>query len=229
MPAVPTPPDGIRPGQLGVVILGRVIIGDIAATMADLSVRGMLTVEERDEGDHPGWHLSAKAAGRRLDGLLAYERTLLGGVSDAGPSATIGALVPGMPDVLDTARKEILHDAVSRGWLHRFRHDQRTDVGEQMALRIRHFQRDLRGFASDQGQDALSGSLLPYALHFGMLKDDQPVLARFAHAWVAAFAGLPGWHQPAPSRPNLDQSDLIAKPTIDEQLRDPWLGGAWLV
>ncbi|MGH3304714.1 MAG: hypothetical protein ACRDOK_24180 [Streptosporangiaceae bacterium] len=29
---VPRPRDGMRPGQLGVVILGRVIIGDISVT-----------------------------------------------------------------------------------------------------------------------------------------------------------------------------------------------------
>jgi hypothetical protein len=71
------------------VILGRVIIGDIAATMADLSVRGMLTVEDGDEGGLPAWHLTAGAAGPHLDGLLPYERTLLGAVPDTGPPATI--------------------------------------------------------------------------------------------------------------------------------------------
>jgi hypothetical protein len=32
---VPRPPDGMCPGRLGVVILGRVIIGDIAGTLAE--------------------------------------------------------------------------------------------------------------------------------------------------------------------------------------------------
>jgi hypothetical protein len=43
----PVIPEGIRPGQLGVVMLGRVIMGDIAATAADLALatsysRGMV-------------------------------------------------------------------------------------------------------------------------------------------------------------------------------------------
>ena len=50
MPVVPVPPDQLRSGQLGAVMLGRVITGDIAATLADLSVRGMLTIEACDDG-----------------------------------------------------------------------------------------------------------------------------------------------------------------------------------
>jgi hypothetical protein len=34
--------------------------------------------------------------------------------------------------------------------------------------------------------------------------------------WVAAFAGLPGWHQPPPVRSSFDELD--AKPSIDEQI-----------
>jgi hypothetical protein len=40
----PTMSDGLRPGQLGVVLLGRVIIGDIAATLAGLAYREVLPV-----------------------------------------------------------------------------------------------------------------------------------------------------------------------------------------
>ena len=36
-------------------------------------------------------------------------------------------------------------------------------------MRIRRFQRDLRTLATDQGQNALAGQLLPFALHFGMV------------------------------------------------------------
>jgi hypothetical protein len=134
------------------------------------------------------------------------------------------SLAPLMAAVLARARDEIMHDAVSNGWLHRFHHDQRTDAGEQLAMRIRRFQRDLRRLATDQGKDALTGRLLPFALHFGLLEHDQTTLVKFAHAWVAAFASLPGWHQPEPSRPALDQPDAVAKPTIDEQMMDPYVG-----
>lgn len=221
---VPVPPDGIRPGQLGVVMLGRVIIGDIATTLVDLTVRGMLAVEEQEQHGQAGWLLGAGRTGHQQDTLLTYEKTLLTAVSDGSLPVTMQSLAPRMPEVLARARDEIMHDAVSNGWLHRFHHEQRTDAGEQLAMRIRRFQRDLRRFATDQGKDALTSRLLPYALHFGLLERDQPTLVKFAHAWVAAFASLPGWHQPDPSPPNLDQPDAVAKPTIDEQMMDPYVG-----
>ena len=161
--------------------------------------------------------------------MLSYERILVEGASGGGPSATIQSLAPRMPKVLSRSRDAILHDAVNRGWLHRLRNDQRTEAGEQLAIRIRRFQRDLRRFAADQGQDALAGRLLPYALHFGMVEPGQLPLVKFAHAWVAAFASLPGWHQPEPSRPSFDEPDVVAKPTIDEQIMDPYVdAGVWL-
>ena len=49
----PVPPQGVLPGQLGVILLGRVILGDIAATLADLAAREAILAEEtRLEG---GW------------------------------------------------------------------------------------------------------------------------------------------------------------------------------
>jgi hypothetical protein len=60
---VPVPPDRIRPGQLGVVMLGRVIIGDIATTLVDLAVRGMLAVEEEEQHGQGGWLLGAGGTG----------------------------------------------------------------------------------------------------------------------------------------------------------------------
>jgi hypothetical protein len=56
---------------------------------------------------------------------------------------------------------------------------------------------------SEGGEDqrALSGQLLPYALRFGLLADEQAPLVRFAHAWARAFADLPGWAPPKPARP----------------------------
>lgn len=91
-------------------------------------------------------------------------------------------------------------------------------------MRVRRFQRDLRRLAADQGQDALTGRLLPLALHFGMVGSDQLPLVKFAHAWVGEFASLPAWHPAEPSRPSLDEPDAVAQPTIDEQMMDPSVG-----
>jgi hypothetical protein len=158
-------------------VLGRVIIGDIAVTLVDLSVRGLLDIEER-AGSQGGWLLRPQAAGPKRDSL------------------------------------------------HRIHHGQRTDAGEQMVTRIRRFQRDLRALVTEQGQNALAGELLPYALHFGMADRDQLPLVKFAHTWVDAFAGLPGWHQPPPSPPDFNEPDAVSKPSIDEQMMDPTVGMA---
>jgi hypothetical protein len=217
----PAPPDNIRPGELGVVMLGGVIIGDVAATLVDLAVRGMLAVEETGQDAQDGqtrWALRGQSTGHQLDALLPYERQLLDAVAGDGQPVTIESLAPRMPDVLNSVRHAIVHDAVAKGWLHRFHHDQRTESGEQLAARIRRFQGDLRRYATGQGEASLEGRLLPYALHFGMVRRDQLPLARFAHGWVAAFAGLPGWHQPTPARSSSDEPDAAGGPSIDEQM-----------
>ena len=111
------------------VLLGRVIIGDIAATLVDLSARGLLAVEEHDEGGQAGWLLRPEATAQQRAALLSYETTLLSAASDGARPATIQSLAPRMPRVLSRAREEIVHEAVSNGWLHRFHHGQRTTQG----------------------------------------------------------------------------------------------------
>jgi hypothetical protein len=50
MDGVPAALEGLRAGQTGVVVLGRVIMGDIAVTLVDLIQRELLTVEETADG-----------------------------------------------------------------------------------------------------------------------------------------------------------------------------------
>jgi len=192
-------------------MLGRVIIGDIAATLVDLAVRGMLAVEQSEADGRTRWILSGHATARELGSLLPYEKRLLEEITAGGQRATLDLLTPRMPDVLNAVRRAIVHDGVSRGWLHGFHHDQRTEAADQMAMRIRSFQRALRKFTSDQGQAGLFGRLLPYALHFGMVHGDLLPLARFAHCYVTEYARLPGWQQPPAARPDLSESDAATR------------------
>lgn len=201
----PEPPGGIRPGQLGVVLLGRVIISDVAVTLVDLSTRRLLGVDGHD-GEDTQWlfrSLHTRAPRYRLQTLLPYERMLLEGLFSDGTQAALSSLTPPrMAKVLKHTRAALVHDAVHRGWLRHLHHDQRTAAGEQLAARIRGFQRGLRHFAAEQGEDAVSDSLLPYAVRFGMMRDGARPLAKFARAWMDTFADLPGWHQPAPKHYN---------------------------
>jgi hypothetical protein len=206
---VPRPPDNLRPGQAGVVMLGRVIIGDVAVTLVDLAVRRFLAVQEQDDshgldGADLGWSLTAVQAiglSHRRESLLGYERTLLDAVI-AGGHTTTSALAAGMPQILAETRREILHDAVHRGWLRHIHHDQRTAEGEQLAARIQTFHSRLRQYATSQGGDALAGPLLPFAMHFGLVHDNDMPLFRFARDWVRRFSVLPGWHQELPKAPD---------------------------
>jgi hypothetical protein len=84
----------------------------------------------------------------------------------------------------------------ANAWLRRLHPDQRTGAAEHLASRIRSFQHSLRLAAAEQGADALTGPLLPYALRFAVIGGDQDPLARFVHRWVETFGELPGWHRP---------------------------------
>ncbi len=201
MDAVPTAIEGLRPGQTGVVILGRVIMGDIAVTLVDLIQRGFLTVEETT--DHGDWQLTlvtATPTSQRQRTLLDYEKRLLDGLSADGESR-VSSLAARFGKALDETRKVLIRDAVHQGWLRHLRHDQRTAEAEELAGHVRFFRRDLRRLVADGDQRALSGQLLPYALRFGLMSDQQAPLVRFTQAWVRAFADLPGWAPPPPTRP----------------------------
>jgi hypothetical protein len=108
-------------------------------------------------------------------------------------------------------------------------HDERTEEGEQVATRARAFQRQLRSLKSSAGSSAFAGRLLPYALHFGLTDPDQDPLVGFAHAFAAVFADLPSWRPPDHTQPPVALSEVLEKPSIDQQLMDPWVGaGVWL-
>jgi hypothetical protein len=211
----PLPPDGLRPGQLGVVLLGRVIVGDIAATLVDLAGREIVQVDEdQDEGT---WQLGASSTGRhRRQELHGYEKVLLRALP-TDQMAGITDLAPTYLKAMARARSALIRDAVRRGWLRRFSDGQRTKRGEELALRIRTFQRELRRRRSEQGESAFDGPSLPYALHFGLVHSGELPLARFAAAWVGAFAGLPGWRRTETKRRPFGNVPS-SRPSIDEQM-----------
>ena len=211
---------------------GRVIIGDIAATLADLSVRGLLQAEVGADSHTGGWTLTRAAV--LSDGSssepLAYEEVLLDWLPRPGFSASLASLLEELPSCLDEVRTRLVRDAIHRGWL-RHLHHERTDAALELARRIRVFQASLRNLTDSPG--ALPGNLLPYALHFGMADPEVP-LVRFAHAWVTIASDLPGWRQPPPQRPDpVRDAPATSKPSIDEQMMGTdvgamiWLTGGW--
>jgi hypothetical protein len=209
---VPVAPGGLRAGQLGVIVIGRVIMGDIAVTLADLAQRKLLILSET--GGDGDWLLSPSAGivqGRAQSLLLGYEKRLLDGLTDVGARSRLSALAGEFGAALDDTREALVREAVHQGWLRHMHHDQRTPKGDDLALRVRSFSRELRRLKAEGDKEALAGGLLPYAMHFGLVSDDQTPLARFAHAWVRAFADQPGWAPPKPKRAEFD--DPIAPAT----------------
>jgi hypothetical protein len=205
------------------VCVGRVILGDIAATLVDLAIRGHLDLGQPPPGDSGGWLLTPRLAApsQGAGSLLGYERILLRGLAGQGGTVSLPALPRA---ALDQARSELIQDAVRRGWFYGHpRHHVTSKVAVALAGCILAFRRDLLHLQSRGG--ALAAELLPYALHFGIARRDDP-LARFAQAFGDLFAGLDGWNLPVPER-----SDYIDHLYRGEQFMpadddpDIWLGG----
>jgi hypothetical protein len=193
---------GLKPGEISLVILGRVVMGDIAVTLVDLSQRHLLRIEETDDG--ADWLLtpSHRASARRA--IAEYETKLLEKLADRGQAVLLSSLAADLGQDLGKVRRALEHEAVAQGWVRRLHHDQRTPKGEELARHVRSFQRELRKFKFDGGEEAIAGTLLPFALRFGFVSGDQLPLARFAHDWVRTFGDLPGWRPAQPKRPGYD-------------------------
>lgn len=188
---------------MGVVVLGRVIMGDVAVTLVDLARRGRVDVTESRDSDMAttDWMLAARS---RPDSHQGYEQILLDGLADYDAPARLSVLAAEFSLVLSKVRTELIRDAVHRGWLRRWHHGQRTPRGEELARQLRAFRGELRQLKAEQDEDVLVSDWLPYALHSGLVSCDRIQLARFARSWIDAFNGLESWShaEPRPRRPD---------------------------
>lgn len=229
---LPVPPDGVQPGHLGVIATGQVLLGDIAATAVDLSLRCLLQIEGTGS-EAGGWVLTPAEPPQDGRDPLEYEQVLLEWVARPGYATSLASLAADLPPGLAEVREGLVRDAVHRGWLRRLHHHERTKAGEELASQLRAFGQELRSARAARGPEMLDGQLLPYALHFGLARPGHP-LAQFAHAWVAAFAKLPEWRAPARWRTNSEHDAGIRtaarKRTLDEDIMSPdvaamlWIG-----
>jgi hypothetical protein len=190
---------------VSVLLLGRVIVGDIAVTLVDLALRELLTIEPADGDDWTLTVASVAGAGPAGDPVADYERRLLAGLKRAGAPVRLSALASGFGKHMDKARSEIVAGAVHDGWIRRFQHDQRTSKGEELAVGVRAFQRSLRRAMPELAQDVLDGPLLPYAMRGGLATDEGIPLVRFAHAAVRTLVTEPGWTPPQPEGKTYDE------------------------
>lgn len=209
-PPRPTPPGGLRPAQLGIVLVGRVILGHISATLVDLAERGFLRVDELPGAREPGWLLTDlrdQAAGGRA--LQRFEATLLDGLFAQQSAVRLPEISQALIPTLNRVWAQLRHDAVRHGRLRRWHRTQRTARGEQLLKQIRVFRKDVRVLASAGDPDALAG-LVPYAMIFGLRAPSGDGLGfpaadraqrrdaevgwsrsdRFAQMWLAACGGF---------------------------------------
>jgi hypothetical protein len=112
-----SPPDGVRPGQIGTLIDEQADVVDVTATIVDLAVRGYLLIEEqpRQAYDAPDWVL-VKRPNAPLSALLPYERALYDAIFDGRDSVPLSQLRGTFAEKLDTVRDELYKDVVRQGW-----------------------------------------------------------------------------------------------------------------
>jgi hypothetical protein len=199
---IPASPKGLKPGEISLVILGRVVMGDIAVTLVDLAQRDLLRVEETDDG--ADWLLTPSHGVSARQAIAEYETKLLETLAERGQAVRLSSLAADLGRDLGKVRHALEHEVVAQGWVRHLHHDQRTPKGEEMARHVHSFHRELRKFKSDGGEEAIGGTLLPFALRCGLVSGDQLPLARLAHDWVRTFGDLPGWRLAQPAQPVYD-------------------------
>ena len=167
----PEPPFDLRPAQLGIVFVGRVILGHVSATLVDLAQRGFLSLDETHDGADADWFLTDRRTGpgSRGDALLGFERTLLDGLFYGKSLVRMSGLGESFVLPLSQMRTQLRRDAVRHGWLRRRGRGKRTPRGEQLLRQIHDFRRELRTLAA-AGDGAAMAGLAPYAMIFGLTR-----------------------------------------------------------
>ncbi|MEK7215716.1 MAG: DUF2207 domain-containing protein, partial [Chloroflexota bacterium] len=113
------PPEGLRPGQMGLVLDERTDTLDATATIVDMAVRGYLKiVEETHQGllgiTSKAWRFERTA--QEPAGLLPYEAKLLEGLFQAGDKVSIADLRQKYYTYLNRSGALLYEEAKLRKW-----------------------------------------------------------------------------------------------------------------
>lgn len=130
------PPEGIRPGQVGLLIDEEANVLDVTATIVDLAVRGYIKITELEpEGLFRRRHdYEIESLDKANDEkLLAYERKVLSGLFREGNPVTLSSLKYKFADDLQKVVDGIYKDAVAEGW---YRRSPRTTISLWRGLGI---------------------------------------------------------------------------------------------
>lgn len=148
----------------------------------------------------------------RQQSLPGYERELLDGLAGQEPGPGLPDLALTLEPALAGVRASLVREAVRQGWVRRLHRHELTAKGEHLVASLGRFERQLRQLKAESGEQALTGNLLPYALHYGLVSRDQVPLARFAAGWVQAFADTPGWGAAPRPRPGFSDRGMYDPP-----------------
>jgi hypothetical protein len=180
--SAPRPPADLRPAQLGIVLVGRVILGHVSATLVDLAQRGVLSLDETHDGldevhnaNDGDWLLIDRRSGVGSggDALLDFERTLLDGLFYGNAVVRMSGLGETFLLPMNQMRKQLRRDAVRNGWMRRWSRGKRTSRGEQLLNQIHDFRRQLRVLAASGDAEAMA-RLAPYAMILGVTRAASP-------------------------------------------------------
>ncbi|MBA2769935.1 MAG: DUF2207 domain-containing protein, partial [Sporichthyaceae bacterium] len=112
-----TPPEGLRPGQVGTLLDERANPLDVTATIVDLAVRGHLRIEELPRR---GWFSSRDWRLVRLPGgegqLRPYEQLLYDGLFETGDEVLLSSLKKQFAARLQKVQSALYDEVTAAGW-----------------------------------------------------------------------------------------------------------------
>lgn len=121
-----SPPDGVRPGQIGTLIDEQADVIDVTASIIDLAVRRYLLIEEltRETYGRLDWQL--RRLDRPADELMPYERVLYDALFAGRDVVRLSELGGTFAGELAAVRAALYEDVVRQGWFARRPDSERT-------------------------------------------------------------------------------------------------------
>ncbi|MFC5820146.1 DUF2207 domain-containing protein [Nonomuraea harbinensis] len=122
-----SPPDGVRPGQIGTLVDEQADVVDVTATIVDLAVRGYLRIDEqpRQAYDAPDW-LLVRLPHAPSHTLLPYEQALYDAIFEGREAVLLSQLSGSFAAHLGKVRDALYTDVVRQGWFARRPDAERT-------------------------------------------------------------------------------------------------------
>ncbi|MQA97257.1 MAG: DUF2207 domain-containing protein [Streptosporangiales bacterium] len=115
-----TPPDGVRPGQIGTLIDEQADVVDVTATIIDLAVRGHILIEElpHERFSSTDWSL-VKRTDAPAEQLRPYEKLLFDALFAGRDQVRLSELGDAFSGRLAEVRSALYDDVVGQGWFAR--------------------------------------------------------------------------------------------------------------